>query len=96
MISDETLRNTQAKLDHAMHVAATVHRDIFQELVEARALLREAETVLELFTQHSMSEVRPMRGESFIGWQRGEGPSAAERVDMAQRFLDRLKQAFGV
>ncbi len=39
---------------------------------------------LKLFTSASMSESRPTRGESFIGWQKGDGLTASERVAIAR------------
>lgn len=46
---------------------------------------------LELLSSPSMGESRPSRGESFIGWQKGDGPSAEERLKIARAALSRAR-----
>ena len=50
--------------------------------------IRALRGAVRLFVDHSMSESRPSRGESFIGWQRGDGPTALERVKIARALLE--------
>jgi hypothetical protein len=42
---------------------------------------------LKLFTSASMGESRPTRGESSIGWQKGDGLSASDRVAIARAAI---------
>lgn len=42
---------------------------------------------LKLFTSASMGETRPTRGESFIGWQTGDGLTARERLKIARAAI---------
>lgn len=53
-------------------------------LIAAAPDLYEA---LKLFASPSMSESRPSRGESSIGWQRDDGLLASQRVKIAKAAL---------
>lgn len=65
---------------------------ITQNRLDAAA--REAALVngLRLFTCASMRETRPSRGESFIGWQKGDG-SASKAMETAHELLENATPA---
>lgn len=58
-------------------------------------LLREAVEALGLLASPSMGETRQAHGESLIGWQRGDGPTAQERVRCGAALLTKLRTELG-
>ena len=50
-------------------------------------------SALKLFTAASMSETRMSRGESFIGWQQGDGIPAHERLKIARAAIAKATAA---
>jgi len=78
-----------------MTTAAPAFPDLSREQLEALCLkqnerIADLLAALKLFTSASMSESRPTRGESFIGWQRGDGSSASERVAIARTAIAKV------
>ncbi len=62
-----------------------------ERLIAAAAALRNQTALIEalrLFTNHSMG-LSTMLGETYIGWQKSEGPKAYERVQIAKDTLTR-------
>jgi hypothetical protein len=62
---------------------------------EAAGLIEELVAVCEMIVKASMGETRPSRGESFIGWQRGDGANADSVRAAARAALSKAHHTGG-